>query len=93
MAGVTASILTCAAAQAESVDRQITAQDITTPLLPRSSLQGDREFGGNGPIMDIRVELHQRRSGRAVFGIVHFEAREDSGDGSYTRLERRTFEI
>lgn len=77
----------------ETTRGQITLQNIYTPLVPTASLRGDREFGGNGPIMTVSVDLKVGRGGRAVFATVNFEAREDGGDGSLTRLEPRTFEV
>ena len=61
---------------------------ITSPIVPQAVLRGDREFGGNGPDLSVRVELSVERGGRAVFAHVTFTAAETGGDFSTTEITR-----
>lgn len=64
----------------------ISLTDINQPIVPTILYAGDREFGGNGPLMVVGVELAIGRGGRAIFANVSFSARETGGDGSHTAI-------
>ena len=70
----------------EEFDDRITLNDITEAIVPTLNLSGDRDFDGNGPIMDIDVELTIERGGRAIFAHINFSAHEDGGDNSRTEI-------
>ncbi|MBF9036060.1 hypothetical protein HKCCE2091_17575 [Rhodobacterales bacterium HKCCE2091] len=64
----------------------LTLDPITTPIVPQAMLRGDREFGGNGPDLTVRVRLFPGRGGRAIFAEVTFRAAETGGDFSTTEI-------
>ena len=44
---------------------------ITTPIVPTAVITGDREFGGNGPNMNIGVTLALAAVGRCPLRLAH----------------------
>lgn len=91
--GFCAMLTACHGDHEDEFDDILTLRDITTAIVPTRVLEGDREFDGNGPILDTRVELTIERSGRAIFANVTFSAREDGGDGSLTEIGPVRFEV
>lgn len=72
---------------------EVNLRDITDTILPTELLQGDREFGGNGPRMVLGTRLFPARDGRAIMAEVMFSATETGGDGSRTAIGPMYFEV
>ncbi|MEM8800775.1 MAG: hypothetical protein AAGF15_11930, partial [Pseudomonadota bacterium] len=54
-------------------------------LTPTRLIRGDREFGGNGPRIDVRVQFIAKKHGAQIDARVTMRAAELGGDGSETR--------
>lgn len=70
------------AGTSHAVTRDLNLSDVTRPLVPTGNPRGDREFGGNGPRITIRITLGRSRSGRAIIADVRMTAVELGGDRS-----------
>ncbi len=77
--------------QSGAVEIELT--DIETALVPTRVLRGDREFGGNGPLINCRVRLKVSPNRRHIIALVYFHAKETKSDWSTTeaRWERTVF--
>ncbi len=67
------------------VTKKVKLIDITTPLVPSKLYGGDREFDGNGPIIDCKVTLRVSKNKRAIMADITFKAKETKSDWSETR--------
>ncbi len=67
------------------VDRKVKLIDITKPIVPYKLYGGDREFDGNGPIIDCKVSLRVSKNKRAIIATITFKAKETKSDWSETR--------
>ena len=64
--------------------REIQLDDIRSPLVPMTLLQGDREFGGNGPEIYVSTNLEISDDRRQIIANVFFRATETKADWSKT---------
>lgn len=72
------------AGQAVARETEVRLNDITTPLVPSTLLQGDREFDGNGPDIYASVDLVPVDHGSRIVAKVFFRATETKPDWSKT---------
>jgi len=63
---------------------EVELTDITTPLVPKVLVKGDREFGGNGPQITTKVQLQISEDRRSIKAKIFFRAVETGGDRSTT---------
>lgn len=92
---IAAAAILSLSAGAQAVERMIDLRDIKTALVPLDHFSGDREFGGNGPLMTVNTQLAVIQNGRAIVAMISFEAVETGGDrsavrGSFNKVVWRT---
>lgn len=59
----------------------ITLQNITN-LCPSNHTRGDREFNGNGPLIDLIITLSIQNNGAEIWANINFKATETKSDWS-----------
>ncbi len=74
---------------AQAVQEVVHLRNIEQPLVPIRVLEGDREFGGNGPDIVTRLTLEVDPSRTQVLANVFFRARETKPDWSTTEATWR----
>lgn len=80
-----AAALGCGAGSvALAAPQSIQLENITQPLVPSRVVGGDREFGGNGPDIQVRTTLEIGDAGSKLYANVWFNAKETKPDWSET---------
>ncbi len=64
--------------------QMITPNAITEAMCPSTLIAGDREFGGNGPLIKCEVTLRIGDGGRALYADIYFHAKETKHNWSET---------